>query len=103
MRGYNKYGHSRAVRVVEPVDQMEISRPATRCADGQLSCDGCFTGCRKGCGFFMTPLLPCARCAPATRGGDSINALDSGAFERLDDQVRHGKRHGPSFHTSTAS
>jgi hypothetical protein len=44
--------------VVEPVDEMEVARPATRGADGELTGDGSVAGGGEGRRLFVADVAP---------------------------------------------
>src|SRR5215471_3261424 len=96
-------GDTAAVRVIQPVDQMEISGTTTSSADGQSSCQMRFRAGGKRRRLFMPHMNPSNSPLSANRVGDSVervtcdsvNSLDSRSGESVHNQVRNFfLRHG---------
>src|SRR6266853_712436 len=74
-----------AMAVIEPIDQMQVTRTATASADRQTPCEMCFCSSSKRCRLFMPYVNPLNSFACANRirdpvkrvAGNAVNSLNS--------------------------
>jgi hypothetical protein len=97
MRRDGQHRYARAVRVVQPVDQVQVTRATTGSAYRELTLDrGIASGGERG-RFLVTDVLPGDRPVLIQRvgeaveriAGDAVDALNPSALEGFDDQIGH--------------
>src|SRR5205807_7478181 len=91
LRRYRQHWNTAPVAIVEPIDQMEISRPATSGTDRQASGKVRFGACRKGCCLFMSDVNPLKLLLFANRVRKSIEGVAGKPihpfYSRLDERI----------------
>ena len=81
VRGDREHRHPAALRVVETVDQMQVARAATACADRQLSGQrGIRRRRERGC-LLVTDVLPRDFAGAPDRVGETIEAVTREAVD----------------------
>src|SRR5262245_3128861 len=97
LSGDGEDGNTATVTIVEPVDQMEITRAATSGTDCQLSREMRFRASGKRRGLFMSHVNPAKLLSPSNRvgntveriAGNTVNLPNSRFSENIHQQVRY--------------
>ena len=108
VRGDREHGHPAAVRVEEPVDEMEVARAAACGADGQLAGHAGVAGSGEGGGLLVPDVHPIDASVAAQRvgqtvegvAGQPVDAPDAAGLQRRDDGV--GRRQGRARSVASA-
>ncbi|CDP83973.1 hypothetical protein BN975_01241 [Mycolicibacterium farcinogenes] len=94
-----QHGHAAALRIEQPVDQVQIARAATARAHGQLTGQRGVGGRGEGGGLLVPNVLPGELAAAADRVGESVEAVTGKSVDpshpaqrqRRDDLVCNGR------------
>jgi hypothetical protein len=71
-----------ALRIEQAIDQMQVARAATACANSQLPGEMCFSGGRK-CGTFLVPHVCTHAISPFLRSASEIRSESPLRHHRL--------------------